>query len=217
MNKENYIETINGVSFKMIFVEGGEVYIGQGENKSRVAVPDFYFGETPVTQALWRAVMGEDPVDFAFKGDERPVERVSWLDIVMGTSHKPFLNELSTSTKFEGYKLPSAAMWQYAAQGGCESEGFIYAGSNNLNEVGWYNENSHSETKPVKLKQPNVLGLYDMSGNVWEWCDDFWEERGRIACGGSLLDDNFSCRVTYNSRGDAAYRYPNYGFRIALY
>lgn len=235
--KQDYTETINGITFRMIFVEGGEVFMGEGQEKHRVVVPDFHIAETPVTQELWRAVMGKDPVNLAFKGDKRPVERVSWLDIVEGTKEtedKAFLQELNQKPEMGLYKLPSEAMWQYAAQGGNKSEGYRYAGSDNLKEVGWFIKNSQGETNPVGLKLPNELGLYDMSGNVWEWCGDVWNDDlksipinglpnekvkndRRVVRGGSwLYYDNVS-RFALRDRDSSDYRNVSIGFRLARY
>ena len=180
MKGKDYIETINSIPFKMIFVKGGTVTIEYDKEKTAITVPDFHLAETPVTQELWRAVMGKDPERLGFKGhDKRPVEQVSWLDIVEGntaTKAPAFLQQLNESNqlKFKDYQLPSEAMWQFAAQGGNLSKGYPYSGSNHLKEVGWHGKNSHGETKPIKLKLPNELGFYDMSGNIWELCQDKW-------------------------------------------
>lgn len=139
-------------------------------------------GEFLVTQELWEAVMGDNPS--SFQGHKRPVEQVSWEDI---TQKDGFLERLNKRVVFtEGspfsrpkgtiYRLPTEAEWEYAARGGQKSCGFpMYSGSHRINEVGWYEENSHSETKPVGLKLPNELGIYDMTGNVWEWCHDWFD------------------------------------------
>ena len=226
--KQSYTETINGIPFKMIFIEGGKVII----EGTAITVPDFYLAETPCTQALWRAVMGKDPDKLYFKGDDRPVERVSWLDIVEGTDQtngKSFLDELNKKSKYGDYKLPSEAMWQFVAQGGNQSNGFEYAGSNNLKEVGWYNKNSHGETKPVKLKFPNELDLFDMSGNVYEWSadgknllisglpNDQGDTKRRSVRGGSWDFIDSYCRTALRLRNDSDFRIVNTGFRIARY
>ena len=243
MAGKNYIETINGVSFKMIFVKGGKVTLEYDNQKAEITVPDYYLAETPVTQALWRAVMGKDPERLRFKGqDENPVERVSWLDIVEGnkeTNEPTFLNQLNQSNQlqFKDYRLPSEAMWQFAAQGGNQSNAYTYAGSNHLKEVGWYDSNSHGETKPVKLKMPIELGFYDMSGNVWEWCQDKWtrdlaklpkdglpnnvgdnnKNDLRVVRGGSWFDNYSGCRVSYRFRFISNYRNYIFGFRLSRY
>lgn len=242
-NNKDYIETINGISFKMIFVEGGKVTLEYNDQKVEITVPNFHLAETPVTQELWRAIMGKDPKKLRFKdNDKNPVEQVSWLDIVQGnkdTRELAFLTKLNglNNLKKKGYKLPSEAMWQFAAQGGNQSNGYPYAGSNYLKEVGWYYKNNHVETKPVKLKFPNELGFYDMSGNVNEWCQDKWttksekwpknglsNEEGddnekdiRVLRGGSWIQEADSCRVARCGRGDSDIRNDLVGFRLSRY
>jgi formylglycine-generating enzyme required for sulfatase activity len=124
-------------------------------------------GKYPVTQALWQAVMKNNPS--YFPGADRPVEQVSWEDC------QEFIHKLNAQTKGR-YRLPSEAEWEFAARGGVRSEGYLYAGSDKLEEVGWYGDNSGSETHPVGHKLPNELGLYDLSGNVYEWCRDDWHD-----------------------------------------
>jgi formylglycine-generating enzyme len=168
---------------EMIFVEGGTFSMGDDEqnwdNTKRtihsVKLDSFHIGKYPVTQSVWKAVMnGDNPS--RFNGDNHPVETVSWDTITEG--FLPKLNELTKGSrpKDSFYRLPTEAQWEYAAKGGKYANDFpfTYSGSNKLNEVGWYRENSHDETKPVGLKTPNFLGIHDMSGNVWEWCNDWY-------------------------------------------
>ncbi|TAF63440.1 MAG: formylglycine-generating enzyme family protein, partial [Cytophagales bacterium] len=181
-DSSSYIVTINGVSFKMIKVKGGSFQMGSNDYNDEkplhtVTLTDYYIAETEVTQALWRAVMGTNPSENK-NCDECPVENVSWNDIVNGFF--PKLEQL-TGKK---YRLPTEAEWEYAARGGQKSKGYTYAGSNDLNQVAWYSENysqgkygSTGTTHPVKTKAPNELGLYDMSGNVWEWCQDGYDSK----------------------------------------
>ena len=162
-------------------------------------------GETEVTQELWQAVMGSNPSYFI--GSQRPVEQVSWNDC------QEFIEKLNTLTG-EKFRLPTEAEWEYAARGGNKSKGYEYAGSDNVGDVAWYTDNSKSSTHEVKGKLPNELGLYDMSGNVWEWCSDWYgayssgaqvDPAGpasgstRVRRGGSWSSDAAYCRVFYRS------------------
>ena len=166
--------TVNGVSFKMIYVEGGNFMMGTyggefpRENPPHaVKVSDFYIGMTEVTQELWEAVMGRNPS--MFRGGKRPVEMVDYYDC------QEFIGKLNRLTG-ENFRLPYEAEWEYAARGGKKSKGYTYAGSNSIGQVAWYNGNSGGHTHNVATKQANELGLYDMNGNVWEWCQDFFDE-----------------------------------------
>lgn len=169
VNPKDLIITIKeGVEFKMIFVEGGTFQMGQDGVATpvhSVSLSDYYIGETEVTQALWKAVMGSNPS--YWKGDNRPVEMVSWDDC------QEFIHKLNQMTG-QRFVLPTEAQWEYAARGGNKSRGYTYSGSNNIFDVAWYKNNSLSQTHPVSTKMANELGLYDMSGNVWEWCQDYW-------------------------------------------
>ena len=169
--------TVNGVTFTMIAVEGGTFTMGGTEEQGtdvtddelpvhEVTLSSYCIGETEVTQELWVAVMGTNPSNFS-SGINRPVERVSWYDCQTFIAK---LNEMTGMT----FRLPTEAEWEFAARGGKKSEGYKYAGSNDINEVAWYSANSTSMTQPVATKAPNELGLYDMSGNVWEWCQDIY-------------------------------------------
>ena len=225
----------NGATFDMLLVEGGEFLMGGADEEAyenenpvhRVTVPSFYLGKYPVTQWVWTAVMGSNPSDF--KGDKRPVEMVSWEDA------QEFINRLNDITG-KSYRLPSEAEWEYAARGGVllEGEGYLYAGSDKLKQVGWYRENSSSETHEVGLKYPNELGLYDLSGNVCELCQDqwhdnyesapddgsAWEDRDggpyRVLRSGSWSDNSRSCRVAFRGSYNPPNRHGILGFRLAL-
>lgn len=169
--------TVNGVTFKMIGVEGGTFAMGatreQGVNfgnnerpTHQVTLSDYSIGQTEVTQALWFAVMGSNPSNF--KGNlNRPVEMVSWNEC------QTFINKLNQLTG-EQFRLPTEAEWEFAARGGNKSLGNRYAGSGNVDEVAWYSDNASSTTHPVANKAPNELGIFDMSGNVYEYCQDFF-------------------------------------------
>ncbi len=166
--------TVEGVSFKMVLVEGGTFQMGATPEQETpklnespvhsVTLSSYYMGETEVTQELWTAVMGSNPSYFP-GNDQRPVERVSWNDC------QTFIAKLNELTG-KNFHLPTEAQWEYAARGGNLSKGYQYSGSNTVDEVAWYIDNAESTTHPVATKQPNELGLYDMSGNVWEWCKD---------------------------------------------
>ena len=165
--------TVNGVSFKMIAVEGGTFHMGSNDGESEsdekpvhsVTLSRYYIGQTEVTQALWKAVMGGNPS--CFTGDNLPVEKVSWYDC------QEFISRLNQLTG-EKFRLPTEAEWEFAARGGNQSKGYIYSGSNEIDDVAWYRDNASCETQPVATKQANELGIYDMSGNVWEWCQDWY-------------------------------------------
>lgn len=182
---ENHPQHLPGLPepFLMIAIPGGTFDMG-GESWDNertlpihpVELSAFRMGQYPVTQALWMAVMGENNNPSYFKGLTRPVETVSWEQI--DREFLPRLNEMTKGKRPADtvYRLPTEAEWEYAARGGPEwgNQSFLYAGSGVLDEVGWYDGNSQDETKPVGLKMKNSLGLYDMSGNVWEWCADWY-------------------------------------------
>jgi len=162
--------TVNGVSFIMIPVEGGTFQMGSNDGGSdekpmhSVTLSNYYIGQTEVTQTLWKAVMGNNP-SFS-KGDNRPVEDVSWNDC------QTFISKLNSLTG-QHFRLPTEAEWEFAARGGNRSQGYQYSGSNTIGDVAWA-EYSSSKTHPVGTKQANELGIYDMSGNVQEWCQDWY-------------------------------------------
>ena len=169
----NYkVYTVKGVSFKMIAVKGGTFQMGIDDGYEwekpvhQVTLSDYYIGETEVTQELWNAVMGSNPSKFT-GNMQRPVEKVTWNDCQTFISK---LNQLTGKT----FRLPTEAQWEYAARGGNKSKGYTYSGSNAIDDVAWYNDNSDRMTHPVKTKAPNELGIYDMSGNVFEWCSDWY-------------------------------------------
>ena len=190
-SKETF--TVNGVQFTMVRVEGGTFKMGTDESDTdgsdspahEVTLSSYMIGETEVTQALWQAVMGSNPSSFT--GDQTlPVEQVSWDDC------QKFVKKLNSLTG-KSFRLPTEAEWEYAARGGNKSRGYEYSGSNKINDVAWYLEtsgdkplNGDNEWKkildnnckphPVAKKSPNELGLYDMSGNLWEWCSDLYGE-----------------------------------------
>lgn len=232
--------TVNGVSFTMKRVEGGTFWMGaqstnsSGQNYDNEADSDespvhsvtlntFYMGETEVTQALWQAVMGSNPSYFS--GTTRPVEQVSWNTIV--NQFIPALNALTGRT----FRLPTEAEWEYAARGGNQGHGYKYAGSNMIGNVAWYYDNSNGQTHPVGTKSPNELGLYDMSGNVCEWCSDWYGNYSsgsqtnpqgpssgsdRVLRGGRWNGFARYCRVSYRIYGVPGFTFNGYGFRLVL-
>ena len=219
-----YTETVNGLNLKMIFVRGGTFAIGSndGQDDERpvhtVKLDSYHIGETEITQAQWQAIMGSNPS--SYKGDNRPVECVSWNDA------QEFCKKLSALTG-KKYVLPTEAQWEYAARGGNKSKGYTYSGSNSVDEVAKYDSSGgHSN---VKSKKPNELGIYDMSGNVWEWCSDWsgnystspqTNPQGpssgyfRVERGGGWLNSAGNCRVANRSSNSPSYRGDNYGFRV---
>ena len=226
--------TVNGVTFNMIPVEGGTFMMGASFDDPDlelheipmhlVSLPSFIIGETEVTQALWIAVMDNNPSRYT--DDERlPVERVSWDDCQL------FIEKLNELTGRE-FRLPTEAEWEFAARGGNLSHGTKYAGSDDLDEVAWYSNNAN-KTHLVASKTPNELGLYDMSGNVFEWVNDWydseyyshsssWNPRGpetgtlRVARGGSWYANSKGCRVCYRVAMPNNFNSIDFGLRLAL-
>ena len=226
---------VNGVDFNMIKVEGGTFTMGatpeQGDDAlslekpaHQVTLSNYYIGETEVTQELWKAVMGSNPSRHV-RNPENPVENVSWDCIV--NEFLPKLNAL-TGKKFT---LPTEAQWEFAARGGNKSQGYKYSGSNNIDEVAWYLDNNRPfGSKPVGKKLPNELGIYDMSGNVEEWCSDWFGDysvepqtdstgpasgSARVVRGGCFGIFDFLCRVSSRDGADPFRRHYN-GFRLVL-
>jgi formylglycine-generating enzyme required for sulfatase activity len=233
-SRGNKAFTVNGVSFKMVAVKGGTFRMGAIKDMDSdahsdespvhsVTLSDYYIGETEVTQELWQVVMGSNPLYFT--GNlQRPVERVSWNDC------QTFISRLNSLTG-KNFRLPTEAEWEYAARGGQKSKGYKYAGSNTLSDVAWYSDNSSSTTHDVKGKQANELGLYDMSGNVYEWCQDWFGTYSssaqtnptgpasgsyRVCRGGSWYSSAGGCRVSYRGIITPADCFTYLGLRLAL-
>ena len=227
------IITVNGVSFKMIRIEGGTFTMGatseQGSDfdssekpTHQVTLSSFSIGETEVTQELWQAVMGNNPS--TFEGPKRPVERVSWEDC------QAFIRELNRLTG-RNFRLPTEAEWEYAARGGQKSTPTKYAGSSTIDDVAWYDGNSGDQTHDVATKRANELGLYDMSGNVYEWCQDWHgsyssgsqtNPKGvssgslRVFRGGSWGSYARDCRVSHRNFNTPSCRGYDLGLRLAF-
>jgi formylglycine-generating enzyme required for sulfatase activity len=232
--------TANGVSFDMVFVKGGTFTMGAPDTDTdayewekpahQVTVSDYSIAKFPVTQKLWQAVMGGNPS--YLKGDNRPVETVSWDDA------QAFISKLNAATG-KKFRLPTEAQWEYAARGGSQSKNYKYSGSNNIDDVAWYYDNSvaHGKehldygTHPVGTKKANELGICDMTGNVWEWCNDWYdiytaasqtnpqgaaEGSFRVLRGGSWRSHAQYCRVAYRADITPSYRNADSGFRLSL-
>ena len=222
--------TVNGVSFKMIGVEGGTFWMGSDEEDAyddekpvhQVTLSTFSIGESEVTQELWQAVMGSNPSHF--KGPKHPVENVSWEDC------QSFIRKLN-SLMGRNFRLPTEAEWEYAARGGKKANGHKYAGSSAIDNVAWYDDNSGDRTHDVATKRANELGLYDMSGNVLEWCQDWKGDyslgsqtnpkgpssgSGRVLRGGSWCSYAGYCRVSCRGDSVPSNRYYFLGLRLAF-
>ena len=230
----------------LIFIQGVTFQMGSNNGESdekpvhSVTVDDFYISKYEVTQKEWKAVMGSNPS--YFKGDNLPVEQVSWYDAVEFCNKKSRKEGLtpcysgsgkSITCNFNanGYRLPTEAEWEYAVRGGNKSRNYKYSGSNTIGDVAWYSSNSGSKTHPVGTKQANELGISDMSGNVWEWCWDWYDNdyysssprndptgpssgSYRVLRGGSWHDFDDYCRVAHRNFSNPDYSYNDYGFRI---
>lgn len=226
------IVKLENVEFKMICVDGGTFTMGatsEMENPysnefpiHQVTLNSYHIGETPVTQALWKAVLGNNPS--YYKGDNLPVQNVTWNDC------QRFIKKLNQITG-KKFRLPTDAEWEFAARGGNNSKHYQYNGSNSLSEVAWYKGNSEKECRPVKCKEPNELGIYDMSGGVWEWCQDWYgyyshnpqinptgPARGcfRVRRGGSWGNEARECRLSSRRGHQPDFCNSQFGFRLAI-
>ncbi len=223
----------DGISIDMVRVEAGTFTMGatpemenpwDGEKPTHqvTLTNDYYIGKYEVTQALWQAVMSNNPS--YFKGDNLPVEKVSWNDC------QEFISKLNTITG-KTFRLPTEAEWEYAARGGKKSKGYQYSGSNNLSDVAWYEDNSGNKTHAVGSKQANELGIYDMSGNVWEWCQDWYGKyssssqtnptgansgSNRVRRGGGWGGNAWICRSSYRYSYAPGFSNDSLGLRLVL-
>ena len=257
-NKNN-----NGEPDGFVLVKGG-TFVNAKSNLfgKNATLPDFYIGKYEITQKEWVDIMGDNPSQF--KGDNLPVEMVSWYDCIEYCNKRSVKegltayynidkNKIDQHNKAEidsirwtvtsnvnanGYRLPTEAEWEYAASGGQMSKSYSYSGSNELNEVAWYwrnsgdsvlatggwmwpvIENNHCKTQPVGSKTPNELELYDMTGNVREWCEDWYEDfqmtsglaRAQRGCGWMGAED--FCSTSYRGSFEANGKGPDQGFRL---
>lgn len=223
--------TVNGVSFNMIEVKGGRFNMGGTAEQYNcedvefpihvVSLKDYYIGETEVTQALWQAVMGSNPSGFQ-GNDKLPVERVTWQEC------QDFVNKLTTLTGIT-FRLPTESEWEFAARGGIYTKYYQYSGSNNIDDVAWWGDCGDT-THEVATKSPNELGLYDMSGNVFEWCQDYYGDydmmpaespqgpatgETRVRRGGSWGGTLNGPRISYRNYELENIRYNYIGLRLA--
>jgi sulfatase modifying factor 1 len=242
MGRSGYCQEDN--NFQMVFVKGGTFYMGCDDHKfldaeydnerplHRVNVSSYYLGKYEVTLAQWRYIMGIKPpaytgVDYGNKDcDNCPVVKVSWDDA------QEFIKRLNAKTG-KHYRLPTETEWEFAARGGKYSKNYAYSGSDKITDVAWYGR-ENGTTHPVGKKAPNELSIYDMTGNVMEWCQDWYGEdyykttidaidpkgveKGdkRVARGGSYFDDDVICRNVYRSRFAPDTRKWDIGFRLAM-
>ena len=223
----------DGISIDMVRVEAGTFTMGATPEMKEpfdwekpthqvTLTNDYYIGKYEVTQALWQAVMGNNPS--YFKGGNLPVEYVSWDDC------QEFISKLNNMTG-KKFRLPTEAEWEYAARGGKKGRGCQYSGSNNLSDVAWYKDNSDSKTHAVGSKQANELGIYDMSGNVCEWCQDWYDSyssssqvnptgansgSSRVCRGGCWFFTAGYCRSSYRFIGTPGLRIDFLGLRLVL-
>ena len=239
IGKTNYTPNVktfyaNGVSFEMVEVRGGTFRMGATSEQEvseayskemsvhSVTLNSYYIGKTEVTQALWKAVMGSNPS--YFKGDNLPVECVSWNDC------QEFIRKLNALTG-QDFRLPTEAEWEFACRGGNNSRGYKYSGSNYIDNVAWYGYNSGDKTHHVATKLPNELGIYDMSGNVSEWCSDWYEKYSsgaqanpkgpydgshRVIRNVGLYNNARGCCSSIRSGYTPDYRVNDLGLRLAL-
>ncbi|MGL1892824.1 MAG: formylglycine-generating enzyme family protein [Spirochaetaceae bacterium] len=241
-NSELEIESLTGID--LVLVEAGTFYMGSenGQENERpvhieTILKDYYIGKYEVTQKLWQKVMGNNPSQF--KNDNSPVEKVSWYETLEFCNKLSEIEGLTPAYNLDdglndkkitiipnstGYRLPTEVQWEYAARGGNKSLRFKFSGGNNVNNVGWYEGNSKNITHPVGSKQPNELGIYDMTGNVFEWCYNFLNSYKR-----GFPDNPFDHAIRggswyyHSSYMHVSFRFPfsphgrgnNIGFRIS--
>jgi formylglycine-generating enzyme required for sulfatase activity len=229
ISNANFTENHDGLGLDMVLVEGGTFTMGSDDGEAdekpthQVTLFDFHIGKYEVTQRQWRVIMGTEPSYFK-NCDDCPVEQVSWSDV------QDFIKKLNQKTG-KKYRLPTEAEWEYAARGGKRSKGYTYSGSNTIGEVAQYEDNSNKSPNSVGSKNANELGIYDMSGNVWEWCSDWYGDKynnssatsnpiganlssDRVHRGGSWYCVAGLCRISLRNYDSPEYRFFNLGFRL---
>lgn len=225
-------EFLDSIQNNLVWVTGGRFVMGDdgGEADEKpaheVVVDGFAISKYPVTQRQWTVIMGSNPSEFT-GCDQCPIDRVSWDD---AQKFIAILNKLTGKY----YSLPTEAEWEYAAKGGLEGKGFRYSGSDDIDQVGWYTGNSNRRPHVVGEKAPNELGLYDMTGNMWEWCQDWYAKfyyelnekysptgpssgAGRVRRGGSWFTQAINCRVTTRNNVQQDYKDDSGTFRLVQY
>ncbi|MCC6286825.1 MAG: formylglycine-generating enzyme family protein [Chitinophagaceae bacterium] len=225
-------DLLDSIQNNMVWITGGRFVMGTdiGEMDERpayeVVVDGYAISKYPVTQRQWIAIMGNNPSEFA-GCDQCPIDKVTWNDA------QKFIEILNALTG-KKYSLPTEAEWEYAAKGGKDWKQFRYSGSDNIDEVGWYATNGGRHPHQVGEKKPNAIGLYDMTGNVWEWCQDWYNKNyyelnennnpvgpasgsGRVRRGGSWFTQAISCKVTTRNSVKQDYMDDIGGFRLVQY
>jgi formylglycine-generating enzyme required for sulfatase activity len=218
----------NSIGMEFVLIPAGTFQMGYNDGYDRekpvhsvtISKP-FYLGKYEVTRREWKAVMGSNPS--RFEGDNRPVESVSWDDV------QEFIKKLNAKEGGDKYRLPTEAEWEYACRAGTTTNWYFGDNENLLGDYAWYRDNSGNETKPVGQKKPNAFGLYDMHGNVWEWCQDWYgsyesgnqtDPQGpvsgsrRVSRGGSWRGSGSSTRAAFRYYGNLGYGYGTVGFRL---
>lgn len=212
---------VGDAEVNMMKVKGGDYSMAINrdgtEMKASGTMTDFFIAQTEVTNKLWKAVMGSVPAELEQKGDEYPVALNSYNYLVKEGGFIDKLNEMVKDQLPAGKKfaLPTEVEWHYAAMGGQQSKGYKYAGSNTIGDVAWYLDNCNSSTQPVSQKEPNELGIYDMSGNVWEFTSTLVDGKV-ITCGGGWTSEANWCEVNLSFPDDPNTRFNNTGLRLVI-